>query len=84
MSETRFAVTDVRAKKEEKEISDMCTRAQKVITSNPYYVKKLLDQTVMRARALVIKFQGADKTLLEAAMFHLACGARDLDLTAIQ
>ena len=41
MSEARFAVTDMTIKSEEKEISDMCTRAQKVITSNPNDTKEL-------------------------------------------
>ena len=35
MSDLAFVVTDVRAKQELKEVGDMCTQAQRIITSNP-------------------------------------------------
>ena len=64
ISNSAFAVTDVRAKKDMQEVEDMCTRAQKIITSNPYNVKELLDQMVVRARALVVRFEGAARLCL--------------------
>ena len=43
-----------------------------------------MDRMVKRVRALVVRFEGVGRTELEDAMFHQACAARDLDLTAIQ
>ena len=83
-SEATFAVTNVRARQELKEVNDMCTQAQRIINSNPRDMKELLDWIVVRARVLTVRFDGFGRTMLEDAMFHQACTAGSLDLTSIQ
>ena len=78
MSDAAFVVTNVRAKKVMQEVENICTRAQKIITSNSYGAKELLEQTVIRDRLIVVRFEVAGKTVLEDAMFHQACATRDL------
>ena len=62
-----------RAKKELKDVVDMCTQTQRIIISRPQDAKELLDQTVRRARELMVRFKGVGRTELEVAMSHQVC-----------